>query len=92
MTAISSFRAGEMLLHVNELPGRMVLAYLWPGSITARSLRNPPARSPGDFKPPGVPGRRVPGWRWRREHRRDRQALLGARDGRHRTRNQSLDI
>jgi CubicO group peptidase (beta-lactamase class C family) len=49
VAAIESFKAHEMLLHLGQLPSRMVLAYMWPRSITARSLRNPPAKSPGDF-------------------------------------------
>lgn len=49
VAAIESFKAREMLLHLGQLPSRMVLAYMWPRSITARSLRNPPAKSPGDF-------------------------------------------
>lgn len=52
IAAISSFKGSEMIFHLTELPWGMVLAYMWPGSITARSLSNPPAKSPGDYDRP----------------------------------------
>ena len=52
IAAISSFKGSEMIFHLNELPWGMVLAYMWPRSITARSLSNPPAKSPGDYDRP----------------------------------------
>ena len=50
---IYAFKASQMALHMYELPWRMVLAYMRPGSLTARVMGNPKFSSPGDMgRPP----------------------------------------
>ncbi len=50
---IYAFKAAQMALHMYQLPWRMVLAYMRPGSLTARTMGNPKFSSPGDMgRPP----------------------------------------
>jgi CubicO group peptidase (beta-lactamase class C family) len=49
---VQAFHPLRMLLHMNKLPPAMVLSVLWPWSLTARSLRNPKLRGPGEFDSP----------------------------------------
>jgi CubicO group peptidase (beta-lactamase class C family) len=49
---IDGFTALQMLLHLNAMPAGMVLAYMWPGSLVARTMGNPKLRSPADINRP----------------------------------------
>ncbi len=49
---IDGFHPLQMALHLNTLPARMVLAYLWPRSTTNRTMSNPKVRTPADFDRP----------------------------------------
>ncbi|HYE03619.1 MAG TPA: serine hydrolase domain-containing protein, partial [Phycisphaerales bacterium] len=46
LAAIVPFRPWHLLLHMNTLPARAVLAALTPGSLTRRSFFNPRLRTP----------------------------------------------
>lgn len=52
VAAIKAFHPLEMVLHMHTMPRGMVLAYMIPGSLTARTFSNPKVRSPGDFNRP----------------------------------------
>jgi CubicO group peptidase (beta-lactamase class C family) len=49
---IESFTPIGMAMHMHLLPAGMVLAYLKPGSLVARTMGNPRLRSPGDMNMP----------------------------------------
>ncbi len=49
IAVIKDFPAFQMLLHLNKMPWRFVLAVLNPWSLTARSFANPKMRRPSDW-------------------------------------------
>ena len=49
---VEAFHPLRMLLHVNTMPLGLVLGYMNPRSVTARTLGNPKLRSPGDLDKP----------------------------------------
>jgi len=49
LATIAPLPAWQMLLHPRALSPRFVLALVWPGSLVARTLRNPRLRGPGDL-------------------------------------------
>ena len=52
VATVEAFHPLQMLLHVNTLPLGLVLGYMNPRSLTARTLGNPKLRSPGDLDRP----------------------------------------
>jgi CubicO group peptidase (beta-lactamase class C family) len=58
---IDGFTALQMALHLNVMPAGMVLAYMWPGSLVARTMGNPSCaarRTSTDQSTEGWSGRR----------------------------------
>ena len=52
VATVEAFHPLRMLLHVNTMPLGLVLGYMNPRSLTARTLGNPKLRSPGDLDKP----------------------------------------
>lgn len=49
---IDGFTPLQMALHLNTMPVGMVLAYMWPWSVTSRAMSNPKVKAPADFDSP----------------------------------------
>lgn len=49
---IKGFKPIEMAFHLNTMPAGMVLSYMWPRSLTARTMSNPKVKAPADFDQP----------------------------------------
>jgi CubicO group peptidase (beta-lactamase class C family) len=60
LAAIESFRLRAHLLHLDRDTWRMTLAYLRPGSLTARAFGNPRVGRPSDFNGPEFRGIELP--------------------------------
>lgn len=56
VASVKGFKPIQMAFHMNTMPLGMVLAYMWPRSLTARALSNPKVKAPADFDRPE--------WRW----------------------------
>ena len=52
VATIEAFHPLQMLFHMNTMPMGLVLGYMNPRSLTARTLGNPKLRSPGDLDKP----------------------------------------
>lgn len=57
---LDGWPAWRMLGHLNTMPAGMVLAYLRPGSLTARTMGNPHLSSPTDFASTGYRSLEIP--------------------------------
>ncbi len=60
LATIESVHPLALLLHLDRDSWRMVLAYLRPGSLTARAFGNPGVRRPADFSAPEYRGVEFP--------------------------------
>ncbi len=49
VATVEGWAAWKMLFHMGALPAHMVLAYLWPRSMTARTMSNPRLWNPAEF-------------------------------------------
>ena len=49
---IDGFTSPQMARHMNVMPAGMVLAYVWPRSLVARTMGNPRLHSPADINRP----------------------------------------
>jgi CubicO group peptidase (beta-lactamase class C family) len=49
VATVEGWPAWKMIFHTGALPAGMVLAYLWPRSITARTMGNPRLWNPAQF-------------------------------------------
>jgi len=60
LATIESFHPLSLLFHLDRDSWRMVLAYLRPGSLTARAFGNPRVARPSDFAAPAFRGVEMP--------------------------------
>lgn len=60
VASIKSYHPLQTVLHLGELPGGLVAAYMNPHSLTARAFSNPRLRRPGDFNLPEVRSLEIP--------------------------------
>ena len=60
LATIESFHPLSLLFHLDRDSWRMVLAYLRPGSLTARAFGNPRVARPSDFAAPAFRGVEIP--------------------------------
>lgn len=52
LATIKGFHPFEMMFHMHQIPAGMVLAYLKPGSVTARTMSNPRMSRPDEIFSP----------------------------------------